>query len=118
MRISRHLLIFLIILSLRRSAWGVFQNTLLVTQSRQRKAIKPKCKGQGRNAKGVGNLGPKEGKIAKHQKGKAKFKCYGYGKKDHFMSALSQRRYPFSTTLLLLMFAHMFLLLKLFLGGL
>ena len=111
-------LIFLIILSLRRSAWGVFQNTLLVTQSRQRKAIKPKCKGQGRNAKGVGNLGPKEGKIAKHQKGKAKFKCYGYDKKDHFMSALSQRMYPFSTTLLLLMFAHMFLLLKLFLGGL
>ena len=111
-------------LELKAKHMGVHQNTLLVAQSRQRKAIKPKCKGQGRNAKGVGNLGPKEGKIAKHQKGKrakkdkAKFKCYGCSKKDHFINALSQRRYPFLTTLLLLMFAHMFLLLILFLGGL
>ena len=66
------------------------QNTLLVTQFVQQKAFRPKCKGQVRNAKGAGNLGLKEGKIAKHQKGKhakkdkAKIKCYNYGKKGHF----------------------------------
>ena len=48
---------------------GAHQNTLLVTQSRQWKAFKLKRKGQGRNAKGVGNLGPKESNIAKRQKG-------------------------------------------------
>jgi len=48
---------------------GAHQNTLLITQSRQWKAFRPKCKGQGRNAKGVGNLGPKESNIAKCQKG-------------------------------------------------
>ena len=69
---------------------GVHQSTLLVAQFGQRKAFRPKRKGQGRNAKGAGNLGLKEGKIAKHQKGKhakkdkAKIKCYNYGKKGHF----------------------------------
>ena len=81
--ISRHLM-------LEVECMGVHQNTLLVAQSGQRMAFMLKCKGQGRNAKGVGSLGPKEGKIAKHQKGKcakkdkAKIKCYNYGKKDHF----------------------------------
>ena len=66
------------------------QSTLLVAQFGQRKAFRPKRKGQRRNAKGASNLGPKEGKIAKRQKGKhtkkdkAKIKCYNYGKKGHF----------------------------------
>ena len=77
-------------LELEAKRMGVHQNTLLVAQSGQRKAFRPKRKGQGRNAKGVGNLGPKEGKIAKRQKGKrakkdkAKIKCYNCGKKGHF----------------------------------
>ena len=81
--ISRHL-------KLEAEQMGVHQNTFLVAQSRQWKAFRPKCKGQGRNAKGASNLGPKEGKIAKRQKGKrvkkdkAKLKCYNCGKKGHF----------------------------------
>ena len=82
--ISRHLM-------LEVECMGVHQNTLLVAQSGQRKAYKPKHKGRGRNAKGASNLGPKEGKIAKCQKGKhakkdkAKIKCYNCGKKGHFV---------------------------------
>ena len=77
-------------LELEAKRMGVHQNTLLVAQSRQHKAIKPKCNGQGRNAKGNGNLGSKNGKIAKRKKGKrakkdkAKIKCYNCGKKGHF----------------------------------
>ena len=77
-------------LKLEAEHMGVHQNTLLVAQSRQQKAFKPKRKGQGGNAKGASNLGPKEGKIAKRQKGKcakkdkAKIKCYNCGKKGHF----------------------------------
>ena len=69
-------------LELEVECMGAHQNTLLIAQSRQQKAFRPKRKGQGRNAKGPGNLGPKEGKIAKCQKGrhakmeKAKIKYY------------------------------------------
>ena len=71
-------------LKLEVERMGAHQNTLLVAQSGQRKAFRPKRKGQGRNAKGAGNLGPKEGKIAKCQKGrrakmeKAKIKYYNW----------------------------------------
>ena len=77
-------------LELEAECIGVYQNTLLVAEFGQRKAFRPKRKGQGRNAKGAGNLEPKEGKIAKRQKGKrakkdkAKIKCYNCGKKGHF----------------------------------
>ena len=75
--ISRHLM-------LEVECMGAHQNTLLVTQSGQQKAFRPKRKGQGRNAKGPGNLGPKEDMIAKCQKGrrakmeKAKIKYYNW----------------------------------------
>ncbi|XP_075669835.1 uncharacterized protein LOC142639561 [Castanea sativa] len=81
--ISRHL-------ELEAECIRAHQNTLLVSQSGQQKAFRPKRKRQGRNAKGASNLGPKEGKIAKRQKGKrakkdkAKIKCYNCGKKGHF----------------------------------
>ena len=71
-------------LELEAECMGAHQNTLLVAQSGQHKAFRPKRKGQGRNAKGAGNLGPKEGKIAKCQKGKrakmekAKIKYYNW----------------------------------------
>ena len=51
--ISRHL-------ELEAECMGAHQNTLLVAQSGQRKAFRPKRKGQGRNAKGAGNLGLKK----------------------------------------------------------
>ena len=81
--ISRHL-------KLEVERMGAHQNTLLVAQSGQRKAFRPKRKGQERNAKGAGNIGPKEGKIANHQKGKcakkdkAEIKCDNCGKKGYF----------------------------------
>ena len=71
-------------LELEAECMGAHQNTLLVAQSGQHKAFRPKRKGHRRNAKGVGNLGPKEGKIAKCQKGrrakmeKAKIKYYNW----------------------------------------
>ena len=71
-------------LELEAECMGVHQNTLLVAQSGQPKAFRPKRKGQGRNAKGAGNLRHKEGKIAKCQKGrrakmeKAKIKYYNW----------------------------------------
>ena len=77
-------------LELQAECIGAHQNTLIVTQSGQWKAFRLKRKGQGRNAKGASNLGPKEGKIAKCQKGKSakkdkeKIKCYNFGKKVHF----------------------------------
>ena len=77
-------------LELEAERMRAHQNTFLVAQFGQQKAFRPKCKGQWRNAKGAGNLGPKEGKIAKRQKGKrakkdkTKIKCYNYGKKGHF----------------------------------
>ena len=77
-------------LELEAEHMGAHQNTFLVAQSGQQKAFKPKRKGQGRYAKGAGNLRPKKGKIARCQKGKhakkdkAKIKCYNYGKKGHF----------------------------------
>ena len=51
--ISRHL-------ELEAERMGAHQNTLLVAQSGQRKAFRPKRKGQGRNAKGASNLGLKK----------------------------------------------------------
>ena len=71
-------------LELEVECMGAHQNTLLIAQSGQQKAFRPKRKGQGRNAKGAGNLRHKEGKIAKCQKGrrakmeKAKIKYYNW----------------------------------------
>ena len=84
MRISRLLLISRH-LEFEVEHIGVHQNTLIVSQSGQWKVFRPKHEGRGRNAKGAGNLGPKEGKIAKNQKGrhakkdKANIKCYNCG---------------------------------------
>ena len=58
-------------LKLEAECRGAYQNTLLVAQTGQRKAFRPKRKGQGRNAKGAGNLGPKERQDSKAPKGKA-----------------------------------------------